>query len=161
MHLVERGKKAILYTNLEDAIGEAQEIVFERFVSADAFARFREKARQFLKAHEDHIAIHRLRNDQPLTPTDLSELERMLVESGTGSAAEVEKAKTDSEGLGLFVRGLVGLDRAAAQQALAGFLSGRTLGANQIEFIQLLIENLTSTGVVKPDRLYERPPTPA
>jgi type I restriction enzyme R subunit len=124
---------------------------------ADAFARFCEKARQFLKAHEDHIAIRKLRTNLALTATDLTELERMLVESGTGTPAEVARAKQESEGLGLFVRSLVGLDRAAAQQALAVFLNGTTLTGNQIEFIQTLIENLTSTGVVDPARLYEAP----
>lgn len=159
MHLIERSKRAILYTNFEDQIGPGEEIVFEKFVSTDAFAKFREKARHFLKAHEDHITIRKLRTNIALTPTDLAELERMLVESGTGSAAEIEKAKADAEGLGLFVRSLVGLDRSAAQEALAGFLAGRTLTGNQLEFIQTLIENLTSSGVVRPERLYESPYT--
>lgn len=159
VHLVERAKKAILYTNFEDEIGDGAEIVFEKFVTADAFAKFREKARHFLKAHEDHITIRKLRTNVALTPTDLAELERMLVESGTGTSDEIEKAKADADGLGLFVRSLVGLDRSAAQDALSGFLAGRTLTGNQLEFIQTLIENLTSSGVVKPDRLYESPYT--
>ena len=159
MHLIERGKRTILYTDFTDEIGAGEEIVFERFVSADTFAKFREKARHFLRAHEDHIAIRKLRTNLALTPTDLAELERMLVESGTGTADEVEKAKTESAGLGLFVRGLVGLDRAAAQLALGTFLEGGTHSANQIEFIQKIIENLTRTGVVEPGRLYEPPYT--
>ena len=72
---------------------------------------------------------------------------------------EIEKAKADSEGLGLFVRSLVGLDRAAAQEALAVFLDSGTHTANQIEFIQTIIENLTKTGIVDPGRLYEPPYT--
>ena len=44
--------------------------------------KFREKARQFLKAHESHVSLQRLRRNQPLTPTDLLELQRMLVEAG-------------------------------------------------------------------------------
>jgi type I restriction enzyme R subunit len=159
MHLIDKKGRAVLYTNFEDEIGEHEEIVFEKFVTADAFARFREKARQFLRAHEDHIAIHKLRTNLALTVIDLAELERMLVESGTGTPDEIAKAKQESEGLGLFVRSLVGLDRGAAQHALSGFLAGRTLTASQIEFIQVLIDNLTSTGVVDPARLYEAPYT--
>jgi type I restriction enzyme R subunit len=159
VHLIERAKRPILYTNFEDQIGEAEEIVFEKFVSADAFTKFREKARQFLKAHENHVAIHRLRHNLPLTATDLTELERVLVESGTGTPEELEKAKTQSEGLGLFVRSLVGLDRSAAQQALTSFIQGKTLTSNQLEFINIVIENLTRTGIVEPGRLYEAPYT--
>lgn len=157
MHLVERTKKAILYTNFEDEIGEAQEVVFEKLVSADAFAKFREKARAFLKTHEDHITIRKLRTNIALTPTDMAELERILLEAGTPE--EIEKAKAESEGLGLFVRGLVGLDRGAAKQALAAFLAHKPLTANQIEFLDTLVDNLTSAGVVDPGRLYEAPYT--
>jgi type I restriction enzyme R subunit len=78
----------------------------------------------------------------------------MLLASGTGSADEIDKAKADSAGLGLFVR----LDRAAAQQALMAFMDSRTHTANQIEFIQTIIENLTQSRIVEPGRLYE-PPT--
>ena len=159
VHLIERAKRQILYTNFQDEIGTGEEIVFEKFVSDDAFAKFREKARLFLVAHEDQLAIQKLRRNLALTPVDLAELERILVDSGTGTPEQIEKAKTDSEGLGLFVRGLVGLDRAAAQQALAGFLDNKTHTANQIEFIQTIIENLTRTGVVGPGRLYEAPYT--
>ena len=37
------------------------------------------------KAPEDHLAIHKLRTNEPLTSTDLAELQRMLMESGVGS----------------------------------------------------------------------------
>jgi type I restriction enzyme, R subunit len=156
---VERAKKAILYTNFEDEIGQGEEIVFEAFVSADAFAKFRQKARHFLRAHEDHLTIRKLRMNLALTPTDLAELERILVESGTGTPDEIKAAKTEGAGLGLFVRSLVGLDRAAAQQAFASFQDGRILSASQIEFMQMVIENLTQSGVVDPGRLYEAPYT--
>ena len=45
---------------------------------------------------------------------DLAELERMLVESGVGGPDQIDRAKQESHGLGLFVRSLVGLDRGAA-----------------------------------------------
>jgi type I site-specific restriction endonuclease len=61
------------------------------------------------------------------------------------------------QGLGLFVRSLVGLERDAAKQGFADFLSGRTLTANQIEFINLIINYLTEHGAMDPDRLYESP----
>jgi type I restriction enzyme R subunit len=60
-------------------------------------------------------------------------------------------------GLGLFVRSLVGLDREAAKEALAGFLAGKTLSANQIEFVNLIINHLTEHGVMRAALLYESP----
>jgi type I restriction enzyme R subunit len=43
------------------------------------------------------------------------------MESGIGTAEDVEKATTQSNGLGLFVRSLVGMDRQAAKGALSAF----------------------------------------
>ena len=45
----------------------------------------------------------------------------MLIESGVGGTEELAKAKRESEGLGLFVRSLVGLERAVAKEAFDRF----------------------------------------
>ncbi|WP_348230866.1 type I restriction-modification enzyme R subunit C-terminal domain-containing protein [Trichocoleus desertorum] len=62
-----------------------------------------------------------------------------------------------SQGLGLFIRSLVELDREAAKQAFGEFLSGSTASADQIEFINLIIDHLTHHGVMEPSLLYESP----
>ena len=81
----------------------------------------------------------------------------MLGESGLGEAGDIARAKAESEGLGLFVRSLAGLDREAAKEALAGFLSGKILSANQIEFVNLIVDHLTEHGVMDAALLYESP----
>ena len=96
-------------------------------------------------------------SDRALTAADLAELERMLADSGAGGAEEIERAKSESHGLGLFVRTLVGLDREAAKEALAGFLAGKTLTANQIEFVDLVVNHMTEHGVMEASLLYESP----
>jgi type I restriction enzyme R subunit len=55
------------------------------------------------------------------------------------------------------VRSLAGLDREAAKEALASFLSGKTLSANQIEFVNLIVDHLTEHGVMDAALLYESP----
>ncbi|MDP1992213.1 MAG: type I restriction-modification enzyme R subunit C-terminal domain-containing protein, partial [Syntrophales bacterium] len=121
------------------------------------FEKFRAKARVFLREHQDHVSIHKLRLNRALTITDRVELERMLAESGIGAAEELARAKAESHGLGLFVRSLVGMDREAAKEALAGFLSGKTLSANQIEFVDLIVNHLTEHGIMDATLLYESP----
>jgi type I restriction enzyme R subunit len=103
------------------------------------------------------VTIRKLRTNRPLTESDLRELERVLAESGVGEARDIERARTESQGLGLFVRSLIGLDREAAKEAFAGFLSGRTATANQIEFVNLIVDHLTEHGVMDAARLYESP----
>lgn len=102
------------------------------------------------------IAIYKLRHNEQLTPQDLAELERILIEEGGATEADLADAKADG-GLGLFVRSLVGLDRDAAKNAFAEFMVGKNLNANQIEFVTLIIDHLTEQGAMDPRRLYESP----
>ena len=105
----------------------------------------------------DEEALASLWRNAPLTPQDLTELERILVASGVATPDHLQQAKSESSGLGLFVRSLVGLHREAAKQAFAGFLSGRTLTASQIEFIDLIVNHLTEQGATDPSLLYTAP----
>jgi type I restriction enzyme R subunit len=91
-----------------------------------------------------------------LTRGDLARLESMLVEAG-GSTEEIAKAKQEERSFGLFLRSLVGLDRAAAKQAFSGFIESTTLTANQLEFINIIIDHLTQRGWMEPSLLYESP----
>lgn len=138
-------------------MGNETSVELPGFVRPDGFERFRARARAFLREHGDHLTIHKLRMNRPLTSSDLDELEKILTGSGIGGCDHVQRAKDESQGLGLFVRSLVGLDREAAKQAFAGFLSGKTLSGNQIEFVKLIIDHLTEQGVMDPALLYESP----
>ena len=157
--LIEKQQRKPIYTDFVDVMGDEKEVEFAAFATGDGFEQFRSKARSFLREHEDHISIHKLRMNEALTDADLQELDRMLRESGIGDAEKIEQAKTENEGLGLFVRSLVGLDRAAAKKAFAGFVDGKTLSANQLEFVDLVINHLTERGVVKVEALYASPYT--
>lgn len=79
------------------------------------------------------------------------------LEAGVATPEHLEQAKQVSQGLGLFIRSLVGLDREAAKQAFCEFLSGVAASANQIEFINLIVEHLTHYGILEPGLLYESP----
>ena len=155
--LIEKQKRKPIYTDFEDVMGGETAIHLPGFAPRDSYERFRAKTRQFLLEHENDLAIHKLRMNQPLTASDLQELERMLTASGVANQEHLQKAKTECNGLGLFVRSLVGLNREAAKKALNGFIAGKTLTANQIEFVNLIINHLTEHGVMKPELLYESP----
>lgn len=154
--LIEKAKKKVVYTNFEDELGDETSIELPEVGTGMDLAKFREKARQFLRAHESHISLQKLRRNQPLTPSDLSELEHMLVEAG-GTQELIDQAKQQSHGLGVFIRSLVGLDREAAKQAFSEFITGTAATANQIEFVDLVVQYLTENGVMEPERLYESP----
>jgi|CXWL01.1.fsa_nt_gi type I restriction enzyme R subunit len=157
VQLIEKAKRKPLYTDFEDEMGNERGVDLSGFTVGNGFEKFRAKAQAFLRAHQDHVTIHKLRMNKALTAADLAELERMLAENGVGGADEIRRAEAESQGLGLFVRSLVGMDREAAKQALAGFLAGKTMSANQIEFVNLIVNRLTEYGVMEASALYESP----
>jgi type I restriction enzyme R subunit len=153
---IDKSRKAIVYSNFVDEIGDGVEHLLPQIGETD-FARFKQKARHFLKAHEDHIVLHKLRQGKPLTSTDLSELEKMLLDAGIGEVGDIQRARKTSQGFGRFVRSIVGLDRAAVHEAFGEFLATGVATATQIEFINMVIEHLTDQGVMDPALLYEAP----
>lgn len=100
-----------------------------------------------------------------ITAEQLGDLGDDLVEShlfriaGAAGAATIDQAKQESHGLGLFIRSLVGLDREAALEAFGTYLYGTKFTADQIRFINLIVNELTANGVMEPARLYESPYT--
>jgi len=157
VHLIDKRRRRPVYTDFEDSIGQETHFTLSGSAVGIDQTRFIAKARAFLQKHLDHLAVAKLRLNRPLTSSDLSELERLLGESGVGEPEDIRRAAEDAQGLGLFVRSLVGMDRVAAKQALASFTEGKTLTANQLEFVNLIVEHLTEHGVVEAARLYESP----
>ena len=155
--LIEKQKRKPIYTDFEDEMGGEMAVELPGFGEATNYTKFRAKAQAFLRAHQDHISIHKLRMNKALTAADLGELQRILAESGIGAPEDIQRATEESHGLGLFVRSLIGLDRQAAKEAMAGFLNGKALSANQIEFVNVIVDHLTEHGILDAVMLYESP----
>lgn len=154
--LIESKQRVIVKTDFEDEIGDAVEVLLSGGSVGADMNRFRLKALHFLKDNENHIAVQKLRRNEPLTATDLAELERIFVEAGVADSDDLERLKPEG-GLGLFVRSLVGLDREAAKAAFTTFQASRNLSANQLHFLNMVIDHLTEKGQMEPRLLYESP----
>ena len=159
MALLDQKKKVMVYSNFQDevlAIHEEETVHVPKMTGP----QYEKKVREFLRNHQDHLVIHRLRRNQPLTEADLRELERALAEIGEEDGKSLLGGLLERSGsppLAYFVRSLVGLDRKAAQEPFSEFLSDRSLNSKQIRFVELVVEQLTSRGVMTEDALYEAP----
>jgi type I restriction enzyme R subunit len=156
---LDKKNRKIVYTDFQDEIlGVRKEDVIA--MPKMTGAQYAKKVEDYLKAHLDHIVIHRLRSNKPLTATDLQELEVMLTRIGEDDGELLLSgllAKSGAPSLVHFVRSLVGMDRAAAQAAFGAFLNDRSLAPQQIRFIEMLIDQLTARGVMDAAALYEPP----
>lgn len=155
--LIEKTKRAIVYTDFEDEIGEGNTIDLPLKPVGLDYERFKNKTRAFLREHQDRIAVQKLRRNLPITQSDLEELEKILLDQAINNSDLVEQARQESGGLGLFVRSLVGLERAAAVEAMSDFLNDSTATASQINFINYIVECLTQNGAIADSLFYESP----
>jgi len=160
VHLIDKKKRNPVYTDFQDSLGEIAEVELKGVVSSNgSFERYRERARQYLRAHLDSASLQRLRRNKPLTELDLGELERMLLASGAGSEEDLERAREG--GLAGFVRSLVGLDRDAVQESLSEFIGDSSMNSSQMHFLQLVVDHLCENGEVPVKALYDPPFTDA
>ena len=157
VNLIDGTARSIVYTDFEDTTGAAEPIELRDVAVGVDRARFREKAYAFLRAHEDDLVLHKIRHGNQLTELDLTVLERIMLESGEFKAGEITNAAAEAHGLGLFVRSVIGMDRAAATDELSAFTGGSTFSGNQLTFVSMLLDQLTKRGAVDPALLYEAP----
>lgn len=155
--LIDTADRAIVYTDFTDTAGDGYEVALKHVAAGVDRARFREKALAFLRDHSEHMTLAKLRLGHQLTELDLEELESIMLASGEFQPDELASAIAETEGLGLFVRSLIGMDRSAAADALSAFTAGTTLTGNQLVFVDLVVEQLTQRGTVDVELLYEAP----
>ncbi len=155
--LIEKTKRSIVYTDFEDELGELSAASLRGMEIGTDLSRFEQKLRIYLRTHENQLAVQKIRRNRQITTTDLDELERIFVESGIGTEAEVSRAKASSGGLGLFLRSLTGLDREAAAAAFGKFQEGKTSTSAQIRFVNEIIDYLAHNGTITVDALYVSP----
>jgi type I restriction enzyme R subunit len=156
MSLIEPERQVIVNTNLIDSMGEKREVELVDLGGASSLAQFRRKARAWVEAHADNLTLVRLRKGKPITSVDLEELQALLIDAGLTNGEEFEQLTTMPD-LPAFIRSLVGLDRKEALSVFNDALAGCTLSANQIAFVELIVEQLTASGRLAPELLYEPP----
>lgn len=156
---LDKKTRKVIYTNFQD---EILSVRAEDFVEMPRMTglQYEKRVRSFLADHLDHVVVHRLRTNQALTETDLKGLETTLAEIGEADGETLLAdllTRTEAPSLAHFVRGMVGMDRKAAQEAFADFLGDRSLTPPQIRFVEMVIDQLTARGMMDASALYEPP----
>ncbi len=159
MPFLDKKKRKVVYTDFKDEIMQVREreVVY---VPKMTGVQYEKKVKEYLREHLNSFVLHRLRTNQPLTETDLQGLETTLVEIGEEDGESLLSGwlkRSGAPSLAYFVRGLVGMDRAAAQAAFSEYLSDRSLTSQQIRFVEMVIEQLTAHGVMEASALYDSP----
>lgn len=151
---IEKEKQKIYYTNFKDEILEVNEN--GAMYNSNDLKEYKKKVEYYLKAHQDELAIYKLRNNKQLSQEDLKTLERIMWEE-LGSKAEYEKEYGDTP-ITKLVRKIVGLDRGAANEAFSKFLSEEKLNVVQVRYVKLIVDYIVANGMIEDNRVLTEEP---
>jgi type I restriction enzyme R subunit len=155
---IDRKQRATVITDFADELGEVQDVDVPTHQTGFSPYQYRRKVEAYIRDHEDHITIAKLKRNVPLTEADLTALEAMLFRAeAIDNRQRFEEVFGTAKSLKRLIREIVGCDRAAAKQAFARYLEGTTMSANQIRFVENIIDFLTQNGLMDPGLLYEPP----
>ena len=145
---------AVYDTNFDDELLSVE--WHESELENDDLKNYKAKAEFYVRQHQDEAAIAKLKSNIPLNADDVKVLERILW-SEVGSKTDYE-AEYGEKPLGEFVREIVGLDMNAAKEAFAEYLDDVTLDADQIYFVNQIVEYVVQNGMMKDMSVLQEAP---
>ncbi|WP_295623631.1 DEAD/DEAH box helicase family protein [uncultured Nitrosomonas sp.] len=151
-------ERADVYTHFTDTLIQEEATEYQVVKRDPNLQNYRERVQRFIREHQNHVTIRRLRNNEPIAPTDILALETILF-AENGPIPKDEYAKIyGQEPLGKLVRSVIGLDRSAAKAVFAEFLArSPALNADQMAFLNEIVEYLVKNGVMEPRAIFETP----
>ena len=157
MKYLDKEQKADVVTRFEDTLDYQRVAERDLLPNYTSLKSYRDRVASYVRNNKDHMVIHKIQNNKQITEADLKELERILFEGGgLGSKDEYQKAFGEQP-LGELVRNIMGLEVAAAQAVFAEFIQAGQLSADQMTFIEQIINHLTKNGVIDKSMLFEPP----
>lgn len=152
--IVDSGNSRIIYTMLTDAVLSVKE--GQPLAPAYDFEDYRLKVNRYIEEHRNHIAIHKLRNNIPLTQTDYHALANILTHE-LGSEEDYRREFGDTP-MGLLVRKVAHLEHEAAMEAFSTFINDQSLNQQQIVFVHKIIDYIERNGYVEDPTILMNPP---
>ncbi|WP_318489148.1 DEAD/DEAH box helicase family protein [Photobacterium leiognathi] len=158
MFALDKDKKEMVYTNFEDEVQGVHDVTNVYKNPSVDLAQYRKKIELYIQDHQDQLTIQKLKRNKAITQADLDVLDDLLLEAGGLSDVETYREKILQEKpLGTFIRELVGLDMNAAKEAFSSFLDEDSYNAEQIEFVNQVIDYLVHNGILDMSQLFEPP----
>lgn len=154
---IEYEKIEIVYTSFEDELNE-DNIQFRDVVPQyQTLQGYKDRVAKYLRENKDHLVIHKITHNEPITENELQQLESILFDGENCGTKEEYEANYGDQPLGTFIRSILGMDIEAANAAFAGFINSSTLSADQMTFINKIIQFLTKNGSIEKRMLFEPP----
>lgn len=116
-------------------------------MSTDDFEDYRKKVNEYVETHKQHPSIKKLIHNEPITQDDYKELERIFTKE-LGTKEEYENNYSDTP-FGILIRKIAKMDRDSAYAAFSSFIAEERPNAEQIHFIDQVVDYVVENGYVK------------
>jgi type I restriction enzyme R subunit len=118
---------------------------------------YRRKVEQYLHENRHNLIISKLISNVQVTTSELLELENILFDQGEVGTKEEFVLAFGELPIGRFVRSILGLDINVAKAMFGVFLNNSSFNANQIKFLNMIIDYFVVEGIVEPEMLFSPP----
>ena len=141
--------------NIEDDIEDAGET--EGILTVKTY---KQRVIDYLAEHINSAVIQKIKNIEPITKSDILELEKILWnELGTKDEYERQTKNSLAGGnVAAFIRSIVHVDKRVAEQRFSQFLSDVELNSEQQEYLKTIINYVNENGDISTDVLINESP---
>jgi len=157
MKYLDKEKQEHITTEFEDTLDDWGVTEHDLIPAYGRLQSYKERVASYIRNHKNHLVIQKLKSNKPITETEIQALEDILFDGKTIGTKQDYIENFGDKPLGEFIRGIVGLDVAAAQAAFSEFIHAGNLRADQMTFINSIISYLTKNGMIDKKMLFEPP----
>ena len=147
-----------IYTHFEDELDyDGIKVRGHVNTSYESLKSYKDRVESYIKKNKDHLSIHKLRNNVPITKEELTALENMLFTEEIAGTKQQFVEQYGEKPLGAFIRSVTGVEQSVLNEAFANFLQVGELRADQMTFINTIISYLSKNGTINKAMLYDSP----
>ena len=157
MKYLDKEKQVNVTTSFEDELDHSGIGEHDLIPAYGKLQSYKDRVESYIREHNDHLVISKLKTNKPITVTEINTLEAILFDGITLGTKQDYIDHYGDKPLGVFIRSIVGLDVMAAQEAFAEFIQAGNLRADQMTFINNIISYLTKNGIIDKRMLFEPP----
>jgi len=154
---IEYEKTENVYTSFEDELDKDNIQLRDVVPQYQTLQGYKDRVAKYLRENKDHLVIHKITHNERITEEELHQLEDILFDGENCGTREEYKENYGDQPLGTFIRSILGMDIEAANAAFADFINSSSLSADQMTFINKIIQFLTKNGRIEKRMLFEPP----
>lgn len=145
IQFLDKESQVPVYSNFEDIIYEREIKEWDILSTYKGMQSYKDRVEAFIRKNKDHLVIDKLYKNLPITERELQSLEQFL---SSGELGKDFNSHLKGDPLGIFVRKIIGLDIEVANQLFSELIQDENLNADQITFINRIIDYLNENGTI-------------